>query len=241
LKKEIARARERGPGEDILSLLALARYDDGSLMDEDAICNEIATMVVAGHETTALGLTWAVDLLHRHGAALERVLAEIDALGPDPSPNDLANAAYLDAVCKETLRLYPLVTEVLRILRAPFELGGYRLEPGIAVGANILLAHRNPARFRDPDCFRPERFQENTFTPFEYLPFGGGHRRCIGASFAIYEMKIVLGALLSRYRVELLNASPPRPVRRNVTIAPNDGVPVRLRPRTNGVPGSAAQ
>jgi len=167
-------------------------------------------------------------------------MAELDALGPDPGPSELAAAPYLDAVCKETLRLYPLVTEVLRTLKRPFRLGSYSLEAGEIVGANIVLSHRSPERFPDPERFRPERFLERDFTPFEYLPFGGGHRRCIGSAFASFEMKVVLGTLLSRYRVELVNEDPPRPVRRNVTIAPHDGVPVRLRPREAGARPRAA-
>ena len=230
LKEEIRRARGRD-GQDILSLLVQARYDDGSAMDEDAICDELRTLVVAGHETTALSLSWALDLLHRHPEARRRALAEIDALGSDPKPDQLANLPYLDAICKETLRLYPVVTEVLRVLREPFALGGYELDAGTVVAANIVLAHRDAGRFPEPDRFRPERFLEQRFTPFEYLPFGGGHRRCIGAAFASYELKVVLGTVLSQFDVELLNAGAPKPLRRNITIAPHDGVPVRLTSR----------
>jgi cytochrome P450 family 110 len=232
LREEIQNARRRANGQDILSLLVQARYEDGSAMDEDAICDELRTIVVAGHETTALSLAWAVDLLHRSPPSLERLRAELGALGPDATPEQFAGLEYLDAVCKETLRLYPPVTEVLRLLRAPFELGAYSLDAGTAVAANIVLAHRDPERFVQPELFRPERFIERSFTPFEYLPFGGGHRRCIGSAFASFEMKIVLAALLSHFEVTLVNDKAPRPVRRNVTIAPHDGVPLLLKPRS---------
>lgn len=240
LKEEIRRARQRH-GEDILSLLVQARYEDGSAMQDDAICDELRTLVVAGHETTALSLSWALDLLQRHPTAQRLLLAELDALGSHPTPDQLANLPYLDAACKETLRLYPVVTEVLRVLRAPFELGGYTLPAGTVVAPNIVLAHRDPERFPEPERFRPERFLEQRFTPFEYLPFGGGHRRCIGAAFATYEMKIVLGTLLSHFDVELVNPSAPKPVRRNITMAPHDGVPVRLRTRRRAAARSAAE
>lgn len=238
LREQIERARA-APGEDILSLLVGARYDDGSPMGEAEMCDELRTLLFAGHETTAVSLAWAVDLVHRHPAALARLQGELDALGPDPDPARYAELPYLDAVCKESLRLYPVVTEVLRELRAPLQIGAHEIPAGLGVSPSILLIHRRPELYPEPAAFRPERFLERKFSPFEYLPFGGGHRRCIGAGFASFEMKVALGATLSGWRIQLEDATPPVPRRRNVTMAPRGGVPVHLVARA-AAPGSAA-
>jgi cytochrome P450 len=227
LQQQIDRAR-RSPGQDVCSLLTQARYDDGEAMPDAAIRDELRTMLFAGHETTAITIAWAIDLLHRHPPALERVHAELASLGPDPDPEAIAKLEYLDAVCKEAMRLYPVVTEVLRVLRAPLRLGALEIPAGIGVSASILLVHRRESLYPDPEAFKPERFLERRFSPFEFMPFGGGHRRCIGAAFAAFEMKIVLGVALSRHRIVLLDDEHPRPVRRNVTMAPSGGVPIRV-------------
>jgi cytochrome P450 len=230
LQAQIDRARQ-SPGQDVCSLLTQSRYEDGEPMQDAAIRDELRTMLFAGHETTAITIAWALDLLHRHPRALERVLAELATLGRDPDPEAIARLEYLDAVCKESMRLYPVVTEVLRVLRAPLRLGAIEIPAGIGVSASILLVHRRESLYPDAEAFVPERFLERRFSPFEYLPFGGGHRRCIGAAFASFEMKIVLGVALSRYRIGLLDEEPARPVRRNVTMAPSGGVPIRVTDR----------
>lgn len=117
------------------------------------------------------------------------------------------------------------------MLRAPLRLGAIEVPAGIGVSASILLVHRRGSLYPDPEAFKPERFLERRFSPFEYLPFGGGHRRCIGAAFAAFEMKIVLGVALSRHRIVLLDEHAGRPVRRNVTMAPSGGVPIRVTDR----------
>ena len=155
------------------------------------------------------------------------MLDEIGALGPAPSPDALVKLPYLSAVCDEALRIDPVVGMVSRKLLAPFTLRGRSLPAGIGVMAAIVLVHNNPAIYPEPEVFRPERFLERKFTPFEYLPFGGGARRCLGAAFALYEMKIVLGTLLSAHRFQILSAEPPRVVRRNVTLGPSEGAPLR--------------
>ncbi|MGK4008232.1 cytochrome P450 [Sorangium sp. So ce1036] len=233
LRGQIERARA-APGDDILSLLVSARYDDGSSMSEQAILDELRTLLFAGHETTALALAWALDHVHRHPAVLGRLRDEIDALGPEPDPERLAALPYLDAVCKEALRLVPVVTEVPRLVAQPFRLGEHELQPGTGVAPCILLVHHRPDLYPEPSRFRPERFLERRFSPFEYLPFGGGDRRCIGAAFALFEMKIVLGVALSAWQLRLLDERPPRPVRRNVTLGPSGGVPVALRAARRG-------
>lgn len=219
-------AGERG---DILSLMLRARYDDGAPMDDADVVDELRTLLLAGHETTAIALAWALHWLHQHPEALARVRAELDALGPAPTPEALAALPFLEAVCHETLRLHPVVLAVVRRLRAPFELAGRRLPPGVAVMASIFLAQRDPAVFPAPDRFVPERFLDRSYSPYEYLPFGGGTRRCIGAAFALFEMKVVLGTLLgvAEFR-RLPSARPNALVRRNLTMGPADGVPLEL-------------
>ncbi len=215
---------------DILSLLLEARYDDGSPMTDQEIRDQLLTLVFAGHETSGIALAWAVYWIDRTPPARERLLAELDSLGPDPEPDALASARYLGAVCAETLRLSPVVPEVIRQLRKPLDVCGFTVPAGVAVAASIVLAHSREASYPDAAAFQPERFLQREFTPFEYLPFGGGSRRCIGAAFALHEMKIVLGSLLSRFRLRVVGSVPP-PALRNLTMAPAGGIPVRIDAR----------
>ena len=230
LQEQIERARA-APGHDILSLMLAARDDSGEPMRDAEIRDELRTLLVAGHETTAITLAWAVDLVHRHPAVLARARDELDALGADAAPEAYASLPYLDAVCKEALRLYPVLTEVGRILLAPLQIGGYELPAGVVVMPSIMLVHRRPDLYPEPEAFRPERFLERKFSPAELLPFGGGHRRCLGAAFATFELKMVLGTMLSRWQFRLRDEIAPVPVRRNVTMTPSGGVPVEARAR----------
>ena len=182
-----------------------ARYDDGSAMSDREIRDQLLTLVFAGHETSGIALAWAVNWLERTPSVRDRLLAELSALGDDPAPAALAAAPYLEAVCLETLRLYPVVGEVVRLLRAPLTLGGVD-DPGRVSRSPPASrwSTRAPDLYPEPEAFRPERFLERKFAPHEYLPFGGGARRCIGAAFGLYEMKVVLGTLLARHRFTLV-------------------------------------
>jgi cytochrome P450 len=131
---------------------------------------------------------------------------------------------YLSAICDEALRLYPVVGAITRRLRQPMTLRGYALPAGIAIGAAIALTHLDPRLYPEPRSFRPERFLDRVYTPFEYLPFGGGARRCVGAAFAVYEMKIVLGSILAQHRFGLVDDQPIKPMPRTFTIGPQGGV-----------------
>ena len=213
--------------DDILSLLCNAKYDDGQSITREHIYSELMTFLFAGHETTALSLTWAIYHLHRNNPSLSALRDELDSL-EDDSPTNLTTAPYLKAAIQETLRIHPIVTETLRKLKAPLALGDYLLPVGMAVAPATVLAHHNPTTYPEPELFRPERFQERSYSPFEYMPFGGGHRRCIGAAFASYEMAIVLGTLLKKFEFELIDSKPVVPKRRNVTIGPSTGVPIRV-------------
>ncbi len=228
LHEEMTSRRGHEAGHtDILSLLLSARDEDGQAMTDEELSDELRTLLLAGHETTAIGMAWALHYVHRQPETLARLREELAALGPSPEPEALARLPYLGAVCDEALRIHPVVPVVGRRTLAPFTLLGRELPVGTAVMASICLAHASPEIYPEPERFRPERFLERKYSPFEYLPFGGGARRCIGAAFAQYEMRVVLGSLLAAHRF----SSPPhaadeRPQRRNVTIGPRGGAPL---------------
>lgn len=214
---EIA-ARQQSARQDILTLLVQARYDDGRAMDTQEVLEAMMTLVVAGHETTAIALAWALWLLHRHPevrARLEEEVAGVD------DPEVLASRPYLEAVCLETLRLRPIAASVLRVLNRPMTLGGYELPAGVAVSPSMLALHRRPELYPEPDRFEPQRFVGRSFAPHELMPFGGGHRRCLGAAFALFEMKIVLGTIVQRRRLQLLDDGPVGLVPRNTVLGPS--------------------
>jgi cytochrome P450 len=230
----IARRRARageGGADDVLGLMLSARYDDGSAMSDSEIRDQLLTIVFAGHETSGIALAWAINWLERTPQVRDRLLAELASLGQDPTPAALAAAPYLEAVCHETLRLYPVVGEVVRLLRAPLALGAWTIPAGVPVAAGIALVHARADLYPEPEAFRPERFLDRRFAPHEYLPFGGGARRCIGAAFGLYEMKVVLGTLLARYRFTLAREGPERPVMRNLAMGPKGKVRVTAAPR----------
>lgn len=216
-------------GPDILSILTAAQYDDGSKLSNQQIRDQLLTLLFAGHEATGVALAWVIYYLHRHPEMLERVRAEVTALGPDPDPDELARLPYLSAVCNETLRLHPIVPVLPpRQVREPFDFMGFTLPPGTLVSIGTCVLHRREEIYPNPDEFRPERFLGHTFSPFEYMPLGGGSRRCLGAAFALYEMKIVLATLLYTYRLALVSDKPVREVRRNTNMGPSGGIPMRL-------------
>jgi cytochrome P450 len=188
--EEIARRRSQadlGERNDILSLLLLARDEDGQAMTDQELRDELVTLLLAGHETTATAVAWAVERLVRHPDKLARLIAEIDAHEGDE---------YMQAVISETLRVRPVVPLVVRVLQQPLSVGGHELPAGARVVPAIYLANRNPRVYEAPNEFRPERFLENSPETFSWIPFGGGIRRCIGASFATLEMKLILHTVL---------------------------------------------
>lgn len=225
---QIARARAAAGGGSILDQLLAARDEDGRPLDDQEVRDQLLTLLLAGHETTGVALAWALHWIHATPGVRERLQEELAPLGPDPDPEAAARLPWLEAVIQESLRVYPIVTEPLRTLRAPFELLGWRLPAGAAVAPSTLLAHWREETFPDPQAFRPERFLGRRYTAWEFLPFGGGHRRCIGAAFASYELAVVLATLLARCELELVNPATPRPARRGITMAPAGGVPLRV-------------
>jgi cytochrome P450 len=230
--EHIAAVRRRAvAGEDILSLLIGARYEDGSPMEDVAIRDELVTLLIAGHETGAQSLSWALYWLHRYPETLAKLLAELTALGPAPEPEAIAAAPYLEAVCNESLRLHPVVNDAGRRLLRPMTILGREIPAGATVTASVLMIHRRKELYPDAHSFRPERFLERRFSAFEFLPFGGGHRRCIGAAFALYEMKILLATLLGQQRLTLVDTRDVKPALRGIAMGPNRPVKLRVQPR----------
>ncbi len=204
--------------DDVLSLLLAARYDDGSPMSDEELRDELVTVLGAGHETTATGLAWAMERLLRSPRALGLLRESIEA-GEDD---------YLDATVKETLRARPVIVDVARKLTEPTRVGGYDLPTGTFVMAAIAALHYREDLFPDPDEFRPERFLDGKADTYAWIPFGGGVRRCIGAAFAEYEMRVVLRAILERADLSAPEPKPERVKVRNITLAPGKGAMVSL-------------
>ena len=241
---QIIAARRADPNaatrKDVLATLMQARDEDGEPMTDRELRDELVTALAAGHETTATALAWAVERILAHPDVHARLKQELRTTSGAPlTPEQIAALPYLDATIKEVLRLRPIIPIVGRILKKPTNLGGYDLPAQTAVAACIYLAHRNPDIYPQPDEFRPERFLNAAIDPVTWLPFGGGIRRCVGAQFATYEMKIVLATLLASCDFELAQPSPVRIVRRAITLFPERGTCVRLI-RKLGVEGQPA-
>jgi cytochrome P450 len=220
-------AEDLAERDDILSLLLQARHEDGSPMTDEELRDELMTLLVAGHETTATALAWGIERLVRHPDKLDRLHEEAITGGDE----------YVDAVAKETLRLRPVIPIVVRRLTEPVEIGGYTLPAGWKVAPCIYLMHRH-ANIYDPDpsAFRPERFLEKPAGTYTWIPFGGGIRRCIGASFAVFEMKTVLSAIARMVDLRAVRPEREQVVRRAITMTPNRGAEVVARPRVTAEP-----
>ena len=195
---------------DILSLLLDARDDDGRPMSDGELRDELVTLLVAGHETTATALAWAVERLARHPDKLARLTEEVHA----------GETAYLDAVVAETLRLRPVISLVARRLTQPAQIAGLSLPAGVAVTPSIYLMHRRPEIYPEPEAFRPERFLGSAPGTYTWIPFGGGVRRCIGAAFAQFEMRVVLAELVRRRTVRPVRPEAEPVLRRAITETP---------------------
>jgi cytochrome P450 len=215
LAAEIA-DRRADPREDVLSMLLAARFEDGGAMDDAELRDQLMTLLLAGHETTATGLAWTFDLLLRHPRALERLVAEVEA----------GEEEYLRAVVAESLRLRPVVPLAGRRLRAELRTNGCVIPPGTDVTPAIWLAHTREDRYPDPFAFRPERFLESAPATYAWIPFGGGVRRCLGAAFAEMEMRVVLAEVLRRRTLRPASRTAERVARRNVTFSPRTGTRV---------------
>jgi cytochrome P450 len=217
LLAEIARRRadpDLADHDDVFSVLLLARDEHGEGLTDGEVRDELLTLLLAGHETTSTGLAWAFDLLLHE----PRVMARAGERDDD----------YLDAVVKEALRIRPVIQGVGRVVRErPFEIGGYEIPVGVEINPSIRTIHRRADLFAEPDRFLPERFLSD-YAPdtYTWIPFGGGTRRCLGASFATTEMRVVLSRVLERCRLEAADTKHAKGQLRAITVAPKGGVRV---------------
>lgn len=227
---------------DVLSLLLSARDPQGEGLTDEELHDELMTLLVAGHETTATALAWALYWIHCLPEVQQKLLAELapwghssDLTSSDLTGSDLtmiSRLPYLNAVCNETLRIYPVAMVTLpRRVEKPISLLGYDLEVGSLLLGCIYLIHHRQELYPDSKQFRPKRFLEQQFSPGEFLPFGGGVRRCIGSALAMYEMTLILSVVLGNYELELIETKPVQPKRRGGTLAP--GGDIRFRKVSN--------
>ncbi|MCG6135964.1 MAG: cytochrome P450 [Nostoc sp. LLA-1] len=210
---------------DILSLLMSAQDEAGNSMTDQELRDELMTLLFAGYETTATAMAWALYWIHKKPEVREKLLQELDTLGDSPDPMSIFRLPYLTAVCNETLRIYPVAMLTFpRIVQEPVELLGHSLDTGTILVGSMYLIHQREDLYPEPKQFRPERFLERQFSPYEFIPFGGGVRRCVGEALAAFELKLVLATILSSYELALTDNQPEVPRRRGVTLAPGRGV-----------------
>lgn len=231
LRAEVERCRREGAGDrtDVLALLAGARYEDGAQMEVGHVVDELVTLLVGGHETTATTLSWTL----RHALARPDVMAELDAerarvFGGGPlDPTRAGELLYLDACIKEAMRLTPIAVAVSRGLRRPIEMRGYQIPAGTILFPCVYLTHRRADLWPEPEKFRPERFMPTPNPPTnQFFPFGGGRRTCLGMAFAGFEMRIVLAEILASAKLRLAAGPSPDPIFRGVTVAPSESLRV---------------
>ena len=232
---EAAQRRCEGrTGDDVLSLLLSARYDDGTAMSDEDVRDKLYDLLIAGYETTAVASAWCVYEVLRHPAVHERLLDELLPLGDPPDPDALVRLPWLDAICSEGLRLHPNFTLLTRQVARPLRVKQYEVPPGMGVSVALAPVHHSAAVYEEPLVFRPERFLGRTYSPFEYMPFGGGAQRCLGATFGLLQMKSILSALFGTFEVELAKPGPIAPSVRAATVEPKGGVEIVLRRRRAG-------
>ena len=217
--------------DDLLSMLMTARDEDGSQMDDRQLRDEVMTFFIAGHETTALALSWAWVLLSRNPQAERRLHEELDAVlsGRPPELSDLPNLPYTECVVKETMRLYPPAWAIAREAAESFDLAGYRIPKGANILMSQWIVHRDPRFFPNPEVFDPDRWSAGAakLPKFAYFPFGAGPRQCIGTAFAMMEAVLLLASIAQNFQAKVRANAAIEPVP-GFTLRPKDGVPVTL-------------
>ena len=206
---------------DALSMLVRASDEDGREMTDRELRDQLITLLLAGHDTTATGLAWALERLSRHPAVLQRAVRAAEDGDDD----------YLDAVAKETLRNRPVVFDVGRILTEPVELAGHRLPAGGMVVPGLVAVHADPQLYPNPERFDPDRMLDATLSPSSYFPFGGGNRRCLGATFAMVEFRVVLREILRRVDLHTTTELGEKPRLKHVIFVPRRGARIRATPK----------
>ena len=224
----VRRARSK-TGEDVLGRLLDARDADGRPVTDAHICNELISILSAGHQTTGVALAWAIYELSRHPEVVAKLREELAGAGAEADPGVVFTLPYLSAVCNETIRLHPILAECARVPTAPLEILGFTIPAWHALVISIVGIHHNPALYPEPDAFKPERFIERNYSANEFLPFGGGHRRCLGAVLAEYELLAAVAEMVLGWDFE--PAAVDRDVRHDLAMGPKHGVRLRLKGR----------
>ncbi len=246
-RRQLAAEVSHDDAVDVLSLLMACRDENGQGLTDAELHDELLTLLFAGHETTATALTWALHWLYRQPEVLQRLRQELADTGEGADPEAISRLPYLCAVVNEVLRIHPVAMLMFpRLVEAPLTLAGYSLEPGDVLMGCIQAVHEREDLYPEPGRFDPERFLQRSYGPGEFLPFGGGARRCIGAALATYEMKLILATLVQRFELLLCRESdrPLQPRRRGFTLGPSRAVRLRVRqiaPSPDGQQGAAAQ
>jgi cytochrome P450 family 110 len=232
-------AQHGAVGEDILTMLIIAKDEEGYSLSDEELRDELMTMLLAGHDSSAATLSWALYHIHNTPGVLEKLLLEIDSLGDNADAMTIFKLPYLSAICSESLRLRSAGPTVMaRRARQTITIGDYTIAEGTMLAPCNYLTHHRADLYPNPRQFRPERFIERQYGPAEFYPFGGADRRCIGGAFALFEMKLVLTTILRQYDMTIAQKTPIAAVRRGVNISPQGGVKMTLKKRVP-VPVSA--
>jgi cytochrome P450 len=215
---------------DMLTDLIFAEDETGQPLSNEEVRDLLLSPIYAAADASGTAIAWALYWIHRLPAVRSRLLSELDSFGDNLDPMSIFALPYLNAICNEVLRIYPTQLFAFpRLVESTVEVMGYKLNPGTVLIANIYSTHQREDLYPQPKEFQPERFLEKQFSPYEFLPFGGGSRVCIGASFALFEMKLILATILSRYELELVSQSPERPKYRGLICSPASGVKMVMR------------
>ena len=218
---------------DVLGVLLNARDEEGRPFTDEHICNELLSILTAGHVTTAVAMAWALYELGRHPDVLEKLRAELERLGTEAGPDLFITQPYLSAICSETIRLHPILAECARVPMQPIEIRGRTIPAGSALVVSIVGIHHDPVTYPEPDRFRPERFLERKYSIYEFLPFGGSHRRCLGSGLAEYTLRIALAEIALHWDFE--TAGVDYDIRHDLAMGPKYGVPLRIEGRRQTV------
>jgi len=227
---DVRRARGDNNG-DVLSVLMNAHDEQGQAVSNDYIHVELNSILSAGHETTGTALAWALYELGRHPEVLAKLRVELESLRQNPDPSRILTLPYLGAVFNETIRLHPILAECARIPMQPMEILGHTIPAGMALVVSIAGIHHDSFLYPEPNRFLPERFIERNYSVYEFLPFGGGHRRCLGAGLAEYSMRIALAEIALNWEFESVGED--RDVRLNIAMGPKHGVRLRIKSKRN--------
>jgi cytochrome P450 family 135 len=233
----LIRSRREAPatkrGEDVLADLLAATHEDGRPLADEEIRDALVTLILAGHDTTAIALAWALEQIVPRPDVVGRITDELRATAGEalPGAEHLPRLEYLDAAIRESLRVRTILPFVVRLTKRPFVAGGREYPPGVVLCPCNHLVHRRADLYPEPEAFRPERFLERRYAGHEWFPFGGGSRTCLGMAFALYEMKAVLATLFSQVRLVRPPGSRSAPVRRGLSLAPDDGAAMVVQGR----------